>query len=249
VIRPVLVGVLVLGLAGCRTTIVEVADPPRAGAGRDAGAEPGELALDEQTVRAAVQRYIAALAARDPVAASAAVVPDTFDYYEQLRVAALQASRDQLESLGLMSVMLVLQIRMRSSRAELEQLDGHGLFSAAIVSGMAIEAIDLEHIWIDEAREHAEVRIDGEAVLWLRSVADPDSDRPPQWRLDLPAMIVALEPRFEAVAREQVSAEGRVRMAYALIELTHEGVIDLDILDGPLDTIAPPKTPAPASQP
>lgn len=240
-----LVGVLVFGLAGCKTTIVEVADPP--GAGSRAGTDASETALDEQAVRAAVQRYIAALEARDPVAASAAVVPETFDYYEQLRVAALQASREQLESRGLMSVMLILQIRMRSSRAELEQLDGRALFSAGIVSGMAIEPVSLEDIWIDEARELAEVRIDGEAVLWLRSFIDTDGQ--PQWRLDLPAMIVALEPRFEAAAREQVDAEGKVRMAYAVIELTNEGVIDLGILDGPLETIEPIESPAPASQP
>jgi hypothetical protein len=179
------------------------------------------------------------------------VVPETFDYYEQLRVAALEASREQLETLGLMSVMLVLDIRLQTSRAQLEQLDGRGLFSAAVTSGMAIEPVSLEDIWIDEAREHAQVRIDGEPILWLRSVADTDtdSDGRPQWRLDFPAMITALEPRFEAMARAQVSAEGRVRMAYALIELTNEGGIDLDILDGPLDRIEPSETPAPASQP
>jgi hypothetical protein len=223
----VLLTSLLLGACDRATVIIEQPDAPTPGpTSTDLAAE-----REREAVREVVRRYAAALEAHEPEAAAATVVSETFEYYEDLRLLASSATRAQLESLDLMSVMLVLQIRNRFGRTELGAVDGRMLFERAVEAGLVGEGVDevpLDEVWLDDARAHAEVRIEGEPVVWLRRQDE-------QWRVDIPTMIRLLSPTIESLARERVLADGKLRTALALVELGSEASVDIGVLDGPLE--------------
>jgi hypothetical protein len=220
---------VLLVLASCdRATVI--VEQPDARTPAPAPISP-ELELEHEAVREAVRRYAAALEARDAAAATAAVVSETFELYEDLRLLASSAPRAQLESTDLMSVMLILQIRARFVRSELEAVDGRALFERAVTAGIVGERLDevpLDEVWIDDAGSHAEVRIEGEPVVWLQKQDE-------QWRVDIPTMIRMLGPAIETLTRERVIADGKLRTALALVELGSDVAVDVDVLDGPLE--------------
>ncbi|PRP91339.1 hypothetical protein ENSA5_56050 [Enhygromyxa salina] len=219
-------------LVGCSrpTVIVEAPADPAPVAAAAAAEDP---LVEQEAVREAVRSYAAALGAREAEAAREWVVFETFGFYEDLRIAALRASREQLEAWDLMTVILILQIRSEVPRAQLEALDGRGLFARAVNDGLVgeqLEDIALDEVWIDEEREHAQIRVEGDPVVWLRR--GPDDER---WRVDIPEMIRLLGPAIEALARERVLADGKVRTALTFVELSADGFVDIAVLDGPLD--------------
>jgi hypothetical protein len=220
-----LCGVLLLVLAGCNraTVIVEQPDAPTP--------VSNPAALEQEAVREAVRDYTSALGARDAAAATAAVVSETFEYYEDLRLLASSATRAQLEQLDLMSVMLILQIRARFGRSELATVDGRALFERAVEAGLVgdeVGEVPLDEVWVDDAHAHAEIRIESEPVVWLREQDD-------HWRVDIPTMIMKLGPTIESLARERLLADGKLRTALALVELGSEESVDIRVLDGPLE--------------
>jgi outer membrane murein-binding lipoprotein Lpp len=228
-LAPLLSALLLAG--GCSKAKVVVVEEPTAD-GSTLDAPPAVPSSEQDAVREAVRHYAAALGARDAEAAVEWVVSDTFTLYEDLRRAALLAKREQLEGRDLMSVILILQIRAELDREQLEQLDGRGLFERAVRAGLVgddIDAITLDEVWIDEAGERAEIRIEGEPVVWLRKLEDD------HWRVDIPTMISLLGPALEAMARERVVADGMAWTALTIIELGSDDVIDTAIIDGPLD--------------
>ncbi|PRP96336.1 hypothetical protein [Enhygromyxa salina] len=225
-------GALALVLvSGCKPTVVLEAPAP---APSVASADP---LVEYEAVRESVRHYAAALSAHDPAAAREWVVGETSNLYEHLRVAALRATRDELEDLDLMRVMLVLQIRTQITREELEALDGRGLFERAVSAGLVgeqLEDIVLDDVWVDDAGEHAEIRLDGEPVVWLRNEAREGDGEQGRWRVDIPEMIRLLGPALEAMAHEAVSADGKVRTALTFVELSTDTWVDVAVLDGPL---------------
>ena len=234
--RPLLSACCVLALAlGCDRARVIVEEPEPASAPAAPLVDP---LVEEEALRDAVRDYATALDARDAELASARVVADTFVYYDDLRRAALRADREQLERWDLMSVILVLQIRASSSRAQLEALDGRGLFERAVSEGLVGEGvaqISLDEVWIADAGDRAEVRIEGEPVVWLRR--DMEADPPGPWQVDIPQSIRVLGPALEALAREKILADGKARTAMTFVEVSAEDWIDVAILDGPLEQI------------
>jgi hypothetical protein len=222
---------LVLALTACKPTIIleepEPESPP---------SDPADDPLVEQeAVRVAVRGYTAALAQRDVEAAAGHVVAETFSFYEDLRIAALRAPREQLEKWDLMSVLMVLQIRSKVSRAELEAVDGRGLFGFAVTAGLVgegLETVPLDEVWLDETGALAQVHLDGQPIAWLRKTEGEGGLR---WRMDIPEMVRLLGPAIETAAQKQVVADGKVRTAYTLLELGTDELVDVAVLDGPLE--------------
>jgi hypothetical protein len=217
---------LALLSSGCDRATVVIVEEPEA-----PPPAPIETVREQEAVREAVRRYAAALEARDPTAATETVVGETFVLYEDLRLLASSAARDQLERSDLMTIMLVLQIRARFRRGELEALDGRTLFERAVEAGLVGEEVDevaLDEVWIDGAGVHAEIRIEGEPVVWLRKQDE-------RWCVDVPEMIRVLGPAIEAMARDRVIADGKLRTAWVFIELNSEDSVDIAVLDGPLE--------------
>jgi hypothetical protein len=224
---------LTLALTACKPTIIlEEPEPERR------PSDPADDPLVEhEAVREAVRGYAGALGRRDVVAASALVVDETFAFYEQLRVAALEGTREQLEALDLMTILMVLQIRSQVGRAELQTVDGRGLFGFAVTEGFVgegLDAVPLDDVWLDEARTSAQIRLEGEPIAWLRKT---DAG----WQMDIPEMVLQLGPAIEAVALEQVVADGKLRTAYTLLEIGSDEYLDIAILEGPLELEGEPK--------
>jgi hypothetical protein len=130
-----------------------------------------------------------------------------------------------------MSVMLILQIRTRFGRSELAAVDGRVLFERAVEAGLVgdeVGEVPLDEVWVDDAREHAEIRIESAPVVWLRKQDE-------QWRVDIPTMIMKLGPTIESLARDRLLADGKLRTALVLVELGSEESVDIGVLDGPLE--------------
>lgn len=222
----------ILALTACKPTIIH--DP-------DLGPRPtsdpaGDPLVEHEAVRVCVREYVAAAARRDVEAASKLVVGETFHYYENLRIAALQETREQLERWDLLSLVSILQIRHKVGRAQLEVLDGRGLFGIIVREGWAgIEGLDevsFDEVQIDETGKTARILLDGVPMVWLRKTNDDGDQR---WRMDFPEMFRALGLEIEASAREQVLADGRLRTAYTWLVLSSDESIAIEILDGPLE--------------
>lgn len=221
-------GLLVLAFAGCdrATVIVEQPESPTP----PSTPATAELERAREAVREAVRRYTGALEAHDAAAATATVMRETFQLYEELRVLALHGTRVQLEQLDLMTVMMVLQIRAHIVRSELESIDGRTLFERAVAAGILggeFDDVSLDEVWIDEAGAHAEIRLDGQPIVWLQ-------EQDEQWRVDLITMIRMLGPTIESMAGDRILTDGRLRTALALIELGTDDFVNMDVLDGPL---------------
>jgi hypothetical protein len=217
-------------LAACDRSVV-IVEQPEAATKAPSSTEPESVPREQDAVREAVRQYAGALEARDPKAAASTVVTETFELYEDLRLLASSAARAQLEQSDLMTVMLVLQIRARFSRSDLEAVSGRELFDRAVEAGLVgenVSDVTLDEVWIDDAGVHAEIRIEGEPVVWLRKQED-------HWRVDIPEMIRVLGPQVEEMARDRVLADGKVRTAWVFIEVGSEESVDIGVLDGPLE--------------
>ena len=94
--------------------------------------------------------------------------------------------------------------------------------------------IPLDEVWLDERIEHAEIRLEGAPVVWLRK---QEQEQDTRWRVDIPQMIRLLGPAIEAMAQERVIADGKVLTALTFVELSTDNFVDIAVLDGPLDAL------------
>jgi hypothetical protein len=221
----------VLALIACKPTIIQDPEPEP----RPVSDPADDPLIEQEAVRVTVRSYTAAIGEGDVETASAWVVAETFEFYEDLRIAALRSTREQLEALDLMRVLMILQVRATIPRAELEAVDGRGLFGFAVGAGLVGEGVDevsLDEVWIAEDGVVAQIRLDGVPIVWLRKPADA-------WQMDIPETIRQLGPAIEARALEQVVADGKVLTAYTLLEMSSEKLVDFAVVDGPLEGAAP----------
>ncbi len=232
--RPISTPAILLSaliLAGCpRAPTSEPATEPEPT--NEDSHDPNEELARRDAVRQAIEAYIVSLEARDPSGAIERVTHNTFAFYEDLRQLALAGTREQIEARSLMVALIVLELRSRLTRSELEQTDGRAVFERAIRQGLVgenLREINLDEVWIDDAGTRAEIRAGEQALVWLRF-----EDQ--RWKIDLPAMVAGLAPLLEAQVAEQIAADGRLRVAYALISAEREEALPIELLDGPLDS-------------
>ncbi|MFV8751959.1 hypothetical protein ACNOYE_15545 [Nannocystaceae bacterium ST9] len=214
---------LVLTLAGCPRTREREASEPGETTNADEAAE-------RRAIEASVNGYVDSLVARDPASASGWVTSSSFAFYEQLRQLALTGTRKQVEALGIMAIIMTLELRARFTRSELEQTTGRALFEDAIAKGMPAQPFELADVRIDHEHASAEVWVGDQPVVWLEREQG-------RWLVDLPAMIDGLAPLIEAEFADAILADGKLRVAFSLLEIQRESGagLDLAILDGPLD--------------
>lgn len=197
---------------------------PRFEAPADADASSREA--DERGIANAMAGYVDALTARDPAAASGWVVSSTFGFYDQLRVLARAGTREQLEQRSLMEILMILELRNRYPGTQLDTLDGRALFDEAIRAGMNAEPIALDDLRFTADGQRAEVWTAGQPVVWFAREQG-------RWCVDLPAMIIGLAPLIEVDLADAIAAEGKLRVAFGLLEAQSVEGLDLELLDGP----------------
>lgn len=231
---------------GPRITVETVDAPTDKAAVKDEKPKPSpERDPEREAVLAVARGYADALTQRDPERAAEFVVAETFVFYDDLRRAALTSKAEGLERWPLMPLIMVLELRVRFSRAELEAFDGRTLFAAAVEAGLAGEDIGdlLDDPSIEVAHtedDHAELRVEQSSLLYLRRdseadpAAEPNAGGQAPWRVDLPGLIEALGPSIEALAKERVETSGKLRTALYFVALRLDVALDPALLDGPL---------------
>jgi len=224
--------------AGCGPKIIieEPSDAPEDG-------HPGTATATTEDhrvlVQAAASAYADALAKRDAPTAATWVVPETFTLYEELRSAALHADRETLEQRSLLTVVMILEMRVRLSPEALEALDGRALFEHAVAEGLTgegLERIDLSEVWVGEGPERgrAEIRVDGQTLLTLaRSGHERHDDPPARWLVDVPELLRRLAPTFEQLASERVEVTSKFETARNFLSLRMDEEPDLAALEAP----------------
>ena len=203
------------------------------GTGSGQGDGLGDLAETDvaAAVRASARAYADALAARDAKAAATWVVPETFVFYDDLRLAALHSTRTQLENWPLLTLVMILELRARIGAEELGALDGRALFERTITEGLeGAEGVDMQEVAIDDDGLHARILLEGQPLLLLRR---DEAAAGARWLVDLPALIELMAPGFEVLARERVSADGKVATALIFVEMRMGSAVDSAIADTP----------------
>jgi hypothetical protein len=88
-----------------------------------------------KAARAAFDAYVDALATKNGPAAVKLVTAGTLDYYEKMRVAALQAPAKVVKEMGLTDQIMVVVLRVQMKPEELRALNGEKLFVEAVKRG------------------------------------------------------------------------------------------------------------------
>jgi hypothetical protein len=113
---------------------------------------PPEEDRTPEAVRKSFDAYKEAILNDKGSEAAKWVDKQTLDWYEESRQLALKAGREKLESLSMFNRMQAILIRHRVPLAELEKMDGRGLFAYAVdngwvgkssVSGLAIGEVSI----------------------------------------------------------------------------------------------------------
>lgn len=182
-------------------------------------------------VRASFQRYVAALAARDGLAAVTLVTPTSLAHQERLRDLALRAPRAEVQALPMADRLMVLRLRHEFTAAELRPLSGADLLRIAVDeawnSPKPLQVLTIAGV--EEGRDTAIASVTraGEPVP-LRLVFHQD---PNGWRLDLVELARVSDAPLAATltfraGRAKVDLDAALRWA---IEDTSGHLVDKDL--------------------
>jgi hypothetical protein len=165
--------------------------------------------------------------------ASKHVTTGTLDMYERCRKLALDSSGTNLESLPQIEVLLVLQLRWLLSKAELEKMDGAGVFAWGVERGLAkketLESMELDKIQVTGRWATASVRSQDQPVSG-QSLAFELQDG--VWGLDFVQVLALTEPLFARLRAE--SRKNKADQAAAILQTSYKMDIPPGIFTGPL---------------
>jgi hypothetical protein len=85
--------------------------------------------------RAAFEAYVDALSTKNGAAAAKVVTTSTFDYYERMRVAALEAPAKTVKQMGPADQIMVLALRLQLKPEQLRRMKSKDVFVEAINRG------------------------------------------------------------------------------------------------------------------
>lgn len=157
---------------------------------------------DAEAVLASFEEYRQALLSKDGGNAVLHVDGDTIHYYEDMRKAALHSPRSDVEALGLMDRLMVLMLRLRVPKVELEGMDGTSMFVYAVDNGW-IGAESVQRLQLgspkpvgDTAR--APVMSNGQETP-MKALFNRETG---EWKVNLPSLSALAEPAFKHLAEQ-----------------------------------------------
>ncbi len=163
---------------------------------------------DTMDVRAAFDRYRAALTAKDGAAAAAMVTPSSIAYHERLRDQALHAPRQEVSALPMADRLMVFRLRHEFTADELRPRSGADLIrTSAEEAWSSPKPLQVLTIASVERTQGAAVAIPtraGEPVP-LRLVFRPASGG---WQLDLVALARSSDAALESSLRFRAKRAG-----------------------------------------
>ena len=192
------IGLLVAACGGGEASepqVFSATTPAAGGRSLPAGDDPDSAVDEEAAVSAAFERYRLALLDQDPTGASAAVVTDTFVFYQEILDRSLDAGPEQLlEDLPFSTSFNVVVSRGLLGDELLDVADGRRLFEVGVERGFigdAVATIELESIRV--AGDEAVGIVGGLPVVRLVRTDG-------QWLVDLPYITrFALDDNEDAV--------------------------------------------------
>ncbi len=175
----------------------------------------------QDEVRQAMNQYMAAALAQDGPAVAALLSEGTVATYDRFRGLALEADREELETLGPYELFSVLHLRHRLDGSEIRALSGRQLLIRSYDEGWnskrALEtvrdlgdAISME-VSIHGNQAELEMRIGDQAL----PPAFPLVLESGGWKVDMAAMF----PHFDARLRQVIGDEGSGAEVLELLEL------------------------------
>ncbi|EYF04863.1 hypothetical protein [Chondromyces apiculatus] len=206
-------------------------------AAEPAAEKPGE-AQDKEAARALFVRYRDAIANRKGTEAVGVVSAKTIAYFEATRVGALKMSAAELRTQPLMDRLMILILRGRIPRADLERWTGKDLFAVAVDNGWVGDNVSTV--------EPAEIRINGdEALIGVKAGTEAlpagsgfQAQREAGgWKLDVMSIRDLAEPALEAQLREVDPDLDRAMMA--LLSVLLKKKVDESIYEPLISAPAP----------
>jgi hypothetical protein len=200
----------------------------------DVSADP-----EQRAVRDTFLAYQKALLARKGDEAAGLVSEKTIAYFESMRVAVLQMPAAEVRKAPLMDKIMVLMLRGRTTKRDLERWTGRNLFVTGVDNG-----------WIGDEVRHVqpgEVQIEGEmARLKFRTGGRPVASgleflayrEKGGWKLDVMSIRNVAEPALRASLRELNPDEDRA--VQSILETVLRKKLDVTIWE-PLSPQAPIK--------
>ncbi len=173
----------------------------------DSGAKDGAPPTtdDGKAIHAAFSAYHQAVFTGDGQAASELIDDDSIAYYQRVRDLAFDASADETKALDVSDKLTVLLIRARVSAADLQALDGRGLFVMMVEQGwvakQSAENVDLADIVVDGDAATGRMVINRETTPLEMKFTRTGAD----WKLNLPH-IAAIGQR---ALKKQIESNGQ----------------------------------------
>ena len=186
---------------------------------------------DNDPVKQSFDKFRQALMNSDGRAAGQNVTRSTLDFYNKCRQAALTAYPQDLEKLMQAEVILIMQLRYLLEAAKMRAMDGLGVFSWGVESGLidkdSLSDIELMSVDYNGAKATAEIGNAGGPGGGLNFYREDGV-----WKLDLMRLLTGLEPEFDSLRQE--SGKDKAGFALYSLEQTYGATIDPKIINGPL---------------
>jgi len=159
-------------------------------------------ATEEETLSATFDAYRVAVLKRRGEDAADLVTKATIAYYQSNRDDALTLPRDDLESRPIIDQIQILSLRHYLGAAELQGMDGRGLFIWAVNEGLVgengVRRIELTDFLVRGEEATGLVEVGGQRSTIRFRFAREDGE----WRLDLLSVLAPASTVMEAQARK-----------------------------------------------
>lgn len=167
------------------------ADKPAA----SAASLPADVEKDTASARELFLSYRKAIMARNGKEAAGLVSEKTIAYYDAMRVAALEKPEAEVRSAPLFDKMMILLLRARIPKEDLQRWSGRDLFIYAVDQGWVgdeVQGLEPRKITVEGAVAHIGMRSDGKALppsAGFRAYKEGKA-----WKLDVMSVAAAAEP-------------------------------------------------------
>ncbi len=169
--------------------------------GSDDGPSSSARSGDEgASVVAAFDDYKSALIAQDGEAAAGVAADATLDYYDEMRILALTATRREVKSLRLVDQLFALGLRHFLPPARLQKMDGFEVFEYSVDEGMisenAVSKMEPTDADVSGDRALLSVEIDGAQAPFTFVLVREDGS----WKMDMTELLKLSDSAFQSLA-------------------------------------------------
>jgi hypothetical protein len=127
--------------------------------------EKPDRSTDAKATRAAFDKYLDALKRKAGLAAADAVTAETLEYYEKVRISALQSPARDVRTMATADQILILLVRAKVEPKDVQRWNGRQLFAEAIKRGWteasSFQGASLGTVVVQNDRAVAKLKLNG----------------------------------------------------------------------------------------